>query len=54
MKNVCRHVGVCCVACIGDLTPDLSSFDPFPGPSSKMSGLNEARTRLQTVYFPIL
>ena len=29
-------------------------FNPFSAPACKMSGLKDARTRLQTVYFPVL
>jgi len=36
---------------------DLSvegALNPLTAPACKMSGLNDARTRLQTVYFPFL
>ena len=29
-------------------------FNPFTSPACKMSGVKDAQTRLQTVYFPVL
>ena len=31
-----------------------SQFNPLTSPACKISGLKDARTRLQTVYFPVL
>ena len=31
-----------------------TSLNPLAAPACKISGLNDARTRLQTVYFPVL
>ena len=33
---------------------DFIPLNPFTAPSSKMSGLKDARTRLQTAYFLVL
>ena len=32
----------------------LFVFNPFTAPACKLSGLNDARARLQTVHFPVL
>ena len=32
----------------------ICEFNPFTAPACKISGLKDARTRLQTVYFPLL
>ena len=61
-------VSVCLSVCLRSLLPDLSNLplhttewcvlhgmiNPFTVPSYKISGLNDAGTRLQTVQFPVL
>ena len=32
----------------------VSTINPFTAPACKISGLKDARTHLQTVYFPVL
>ena len=32
----------------------VPTINPFAAPACKISGLKDARTRLQTVYFPVL
>ena len=32
----------------------LEGFNPFAATACKISGLKDARTRLRTVYFPVL
>ena len=35
-------------------TQETANINPFTAPACKISGLKDARTRLQTVYVPVL
>ena len=48
--NNCHHQNDSCIK----MGSDESHFNPFIAPACKISGLKDARTRLQRVYFPVL
>ena len=43
-----------CCAPVWPTWMSVLSINPFTAPACNISGLNDARTRLQTVYFPVL